>query len=47
MGGHWGAELKFAGYDHLVIHGRSENPVYVAIQDDNVEIRDAKNTCGA
>ncbi|MEM2366988.1 MAG: aldehyde ferredoxin oxidoreductase N-terminal domain-containing protein, partial [Candidatus Bathyarchaeia archaeon] len=46
MGGHWGAELKFAGYDHLVVHGRANHPVYVAIQDESVEIRDAKHLWG-
>ncbi|MEM1589464.1 MAG: aldehyde ferredoxin oxidoreductase family protein [Candidatus Bathyarchaeia archaeon] len=46
MGGHWGAELKFAGYDHLVIHGRAKNPVYIAVQDERVEIRDARHLWG-
>jgi aldehyde:ferredoxin oxidoreductase len=46
MGGHWGAELKFAGYDHLVVHGRANRPVYVAIHDDNVEVRDARHLWG-
>ncbi|MEM3752408.1 MAG: aldehyde ferredoxin oxidoreductase family protein [Candidatus Bathyarchaeia archaeon] len=46
MGGHWGAELKFAGYDHLVLHGKAEKPVYIALQDENVEIRDAKHVWG-
>jgi len=46
MGGHWGAELKFAGYDHIVIHGRANHPVYITIQDDCVEIRDAKHLWG-
>lgn len=41
FGGHWGAELKYAGYDHLVIKGKSDLPVYLWIQDDKVEIRDA------
>jgi len=41
MGGHWGAELKFAGYDHLVIHGASSKPVYVWIKDADVQVRDA------
>ena len=45
-GGHWGAELKAAGYDHLVVHGVSEKPVYVLIQDDHVEVRDAKELWG-
>jgi aldehyde:ferredoxin oxidoreductase len=45
-GGHWGAELKFAGYDHLVVHGVAEKPSYILIQDDHVEIRDAKKLWG-
>ena len=34
MGGYWAAELKYAGYDHLVLRGRSEKPVYVWIHND-------------
>jgi aldehyde:ferredoxin oxidoreductase len=41
MGGYLGSELKFAGYDNLVITGKAEKPVYLAIKDDEVEIRDA------
>lgn len=41
MGGQWGAELKFAGYDHIVFYGASKKPVYVWINDENVEIKDA------
>ena len=41
MGGAWGGELKFAGYDHVVIHGASESPAYLWINDENVELRDA------
>ena len=41
MGGYFGAALKFAGYDHIIVQGRAEKPVYLAIQDDRVEIRDA------
>ncbi|OGP50837.1 MAG: hypothetical protein A2Y79_14130 [Deltaproteobacteria bacterium RBG_13_43_22] len=46
MGGYLGAELKFAGYDHLVIEGRAEKPVYLSIRDDQVEIRDASAIWG-
>jgi len=46
MGGHWGSELKFAGYSHLVIHGASKTPVYVSIINDYVEIRDAYHIWG-
>jgi aldehyde:ferredoxin oxidoreductase len=46
MGGHWGAELKFAGYDHLVVLGASENLVYIRISDEDVEIKDASHLLG-
>ncbi|NYT01732.1 MAG: aldehyde ferredoxin oxidoreductase family protein [Methanosarcinales archaeon] len=46
MGGHFGAELKFAGYDQLVIQGRSNRPVYLWIDDDRVELRDARHLWG-
>jgi len=46
MGGYLGAELKFAGYDNLVIGGKSEKPVYLYIKDDKVEIRDAAHIWG-
>ncbi|MBU2608870.1 MAG: hypothetical protein KKF26_06080, partial [Chloroflexi bacterium] len=41
LGGSWGAQLKFAGYDGLVINGKADKPVYIFIQDGNVEIKDA------
>src|SRR6266851_5953053 len=40
-GGHWGPELKFAGYDLLILEGRAAKPVYLFIYDDVVQIRDA------
>lgn len=46
VGGHWGAELKFAGYDYLVIHGAAATPVYLWIDNDKVEIRDARHLWG-
>jgi aldehyde:ferredoxin oxidoreductase len=45
-GGHWNAETKYAGYDQVVVTGKSEKPVYVWIDDDTVEIRDAKEIWG-
>ncbi|HAS74062.1 MAG TPA: aldehyde ferredoxin oxidoreductase [Clostridiales bacterium UBA8960] len=45
-GGYWGAELKFAGYDLIIVEGKSEKPVYVMIEDDTVEIRDAAHVWG-
>lgn len=38
--------LKFAGYDHLVISGKAENPVYLKVNDDDVEILDAGHLWG-
>ncbi len=46
MGGHWGAELKYAGWDALIIEGKAEKPVYIAILDERVEIRDASHLWG-
>lgn len=45
-GGWWGAELKRAGFDALVIHGKSENPVYLWIKDGQVAIRSADHLWG-
>jgi len=45
-GGFWGPELRFAGYDHLVIQGRAEKPVYLWINDGTIEIRDASHIWG-
>jgi len=46
VGGFWGAELKRAGWDAVVVTGQSDKPVYVWIQDDQVEIRDASALWG-
>ena len=40
-GGYFAPQLKFAGYDALVIKGRSKTPVYIVIKDETAEIRDA------
>lgn len=45
-GGYWGPELKFAGFDAVIIRGRSSNPVYLWIHEGKVEIRDAVNLWG-
>lgn len=45
-GGKWGAELKNAGYDMIIVEGKADSPVYVNIFDDKVEIRDAKHLWG-
>jgi len=41
MGGFFGPELRFAGFDHLVIKGQAKKPVYLWIHDGEIEIRDA------
>ena len=40
-GGFWGPELKFAGFDMVVIRGKAAKPVYLFVYDDQIEIRDA------
>jgi aldehyde:ferredoxin oxidoreductase len=45
-GGWWSPELKYAGYDHLVIKGKAKDPVYLLIEDERVEIRDASHLWG-
>lgn len=45
-GGFWGAELRHAGWDGIVVHGRSERPVYLWIKDDQVELRDGTHLWG-
>ncbi len=46
FGGSWGAWLKFAGYDGVVIEGTSEKPVYLLMQDGKAEIKDASSLWG-
>jgi aldehyde:ferredoxin oxidoreductase len=46
MGGFWAPELKYAGYDKLIIRGKSPNLVYLWINNDKVEIRDASHLQG-
>ena len=46
IGGFWAAELRYAGYDDIVISGKSPHPVYLWIQNDHVEIRDAHGLWG-
>jgi len=45
-GGFWGAELKFAGYDGIIVTGRAREPVYITIFDGNVEIHKANHLWG-
>lgn len=46
MGGQFPAETKFAGYDNIIIKGKSEKPVYLLINDDRVEFKDAGHLWG-
>ncbi len=46
MGGFWAPELKYAGYDKVVIRGKSPDLVYLWINNDRVEIRDATHLKG-
>ena len=46
MGGFWAPELKFAGYDKVILRGKSPELVYLWIKDDKVEIRDASHLAG-
>src|SRR5512133_1514567 len=46
MGGHWGAELRFAGWDNIIIEGKADKPVWLSIMDDKVEIKDARQLWG-
>jgi len=45
-GGRFGSEIKFAGYDGIIITGQSENPCYIVINDSRVEIKDAEHLWG-
>jgi aldehyde:ferredoxin oxidoreductase len=46
FGAYWGPELKYAGFDHIVITGKSETPCHVWIKDGYVEIRNAEHIWG-
>ena len=45
-GGYWGAELKRAGYDAIIVEGKASSPIYLWIQDQKVELRDASSLWG-
>jgi len=45
-GGQFAAEMKFAGYDHIVISGKAEKPIYLYIYNDSVYFRNADNLWG-
>jgi benzoyl-CoA reductase subunit BamB len=46
MGGFWAPELKYAGYDKVILRGKSSDLVYLWINNDKVEIRDASHLQG-
>jgi aldehyde:ferredoxin oxidoreductase len=46
FGGSFAPELKYAGYDHVVVTGQATEPVYLAIDDEEVTIRSAANIWG-
>ena len=45
-GGFFGAELKFAGWDMIIFEGKSPKPVYLSVEDDKAELRDAAHLWG-
>jgi len=45
-GGYWGAELKMAGWDMVIFEGQSAKPVYLYVNDDVAELRDAAHLWG-
>ena len=45
-GGFWPAELKFAGFDAVVVTGKATNPVYLWLHDGEAELRDASHLWG-
>ena len=45
-GGFFGPELKFAGYDQLILEGQADEPLYLWIADDHVELRPASHLWG-
>jgi len=46
VGGTFGPIMKYAGYDVVVVKGKAEKPVYIWIDDENIEIRDAQALWG-
>ena len=45
-GGYWPSALKQAGYDGVIVEGKSEKPVYLLVTDEKVELRDASHLWG-
>jgi aldehyde:ferredoxin oxidoreductase len=46
VGGYWGPELKRAGFDAIIIEGKAKSPIFIWINNGNVEIRDASHIWG-
>ena len=46
VGGFWGAELKAAGFDAIIVEGQASSPVYLWVHDGEVELRDAAHLWG-
>ncbi|MGA2670242.1 MAG: aldehyde ferredoxin oxidoreductase family protein [Dehalococcoidia bacterium] len=45
-GSHFGPEMKYTGYDHIVFTGKADKPVYLWIENDDVQIRDGHHLWG-
>ena len=45
-GGYFAAELRYAGFDRIIIKGKSKKPCYLYVTDNNIEIKDAKSYWG-
>ncbi|MCE7742235.1 MAG: aldehyde ferredoxin oxidoreductase family protein [Candidatus Heimdallarchaeota archaeon] len=45
-GGKWGAKLKFAGYDGIVVAGKAESPTYLSVTNGTAELHDAQEVWG-
>jgi len=46
VGGHFGHELKWSGFDGIIFNGKSDKPVYLYIKDGKAELRDASKLWG-
>jgi len=46
VGGHLGADIKFAGYDGILLQGAADRPVYLFVDNSNVEVRGAEHVWG-
>jgi len=46
LGGNWGAAMKFAGYDAIIIQGKSDKPVYLLLDGDTIQFKDASALWG-